>query len=179
MSERGYRGFWGLETGTALEELADFLSWKKDDWVEFTRWLDILEQRDRMKKKKLKRQTLRERLCKLVRREAVQTKLVNGKLMVKLTNDGWRFARAKKIKSVVAPCKSGYCFVTFDIPENNRHARNAFRQFLKQGGFEQLQKSVWVHRRDVTALVAAVVDELGIRPWVTVVEGKLVISAFK
>lgn len=99
--------------------------------------------------------------------------------MIKLTDDGWRFARAKKIKRVTAPCKGGFCMVTFDIPESHRHVRNMFRRFLKQSGFELLHKSVWVHRREVTALVAAVVDELKIRPWVTVAEGKLVVSAFK
>lgn len=159
--------------------LADFLTWNKNDWLEFTNWLDELERRDKNRKKRVSRQTLRERLCKLVRRGAIKTKTVDGRVLVKLTDDGWRFARSKKIRSVTAPCKGGYCMVTFDIPERHRRVRNIFRRFLKQSGFEQLHKSVWVHRRNVTALVAAVVHELKIRPWVTVAEGKLIISAFE
>ena len=35
--------------------------------------------------------------------------------------------------------------VFFDIPEKFRERRDAFRNFLKQLGFIEIQKSVWVH----------------------------------
>lgn len=176
---RHYRGFWGRATGEALYELADFLSWNRGDWVAFERWLDLIERRENKKRQTVKRTSLRARLTRLIHRRAVESKKINGKILVRLSDDGWRAARVKKIQGITASCRNGYCIVTFDIPEKNRHSRNAFRSFLKQSGFEQLQRSVWVHRKDVTTIVAALIDELRIDQWVTVAEGKLVATAFK
>lgn len=35
--------------------------------------------------------------------------------------------------------------VMFDIPEHKRGARDAIRRLLKQLGFKQIQRSVWIH----------------------------------
>lgn len=175
-----YRGFWGIQTGQTVVAIADFLSWDKSDWLRFTSLLDELEKKDKRRKRdKNVRQILRERMYKLIRRGAIKTKIVDGQVLIRLTDDGWRFARANKIRSITVPCRGGYCLVTFDIPERYRRARNSLRRFLKQCGFEQLHKSVWAHRRDVTSLVVAVIRDLKLTPWVTVIEGKLIESAFE
>jgi DNA-binding transcriptional regulator PaaX len=35
--------------------------------------------------------------------------------------------------------------ITFDIPESNRSTRDALRKIVRELGFQQLQRSVWIH----------------------------------
>lgn len=44
-------------------------------------------------------------------------------------------------------------FISFDIPEEKRRARNAFRRAIKRIGFVQIQKSLWVCNKNVGDLV--------------------------
>lgn len=180
MSEPRYQGFWGIKTGDTLLAIANFLAWTKADWISFERVLDQLEKNQKKVKRGpvVQRYTLRQRLKSLLKRGAVVEKRVGDKVLVCLSNDGWRCARVRRIRRVAAACRNGFVIVTFDVPEKRRRERNLLRQFLKQSGFEQLHRSVWAHRRDVAALVAEVVRDLKLRPWVTVIEGKLIISDF-
>lgn len=179
MSEPRYQGFWGMKTGDTLLAIANFLTWKKEDWVSFERVLDELEKNNKkVKRGRVKRYSLRQRLKDLLKRGAVVEKRVGDKVLLCLSDEGWRCARARQIRRVVADCRNGFVIVTFDVPEKRRRERNLLRRFLKQSGFEQLHRSVWAHRRDVAPLVAEVVSDLKLRPWVTVIEGKLIISDF-
>lgn len=65
------------------------------------------------------------------------------------------------------------CIVLFDVPESERVARNMFRNFLKECGFRQLQRSVWVCRKDVADLVARFVRSNKLTPWIQVIEGRV------
>lgn len=173
-----YQGFWGLQTGDALAELAEFLSWNKDDWVNFEQWLDILEAKTRKKKQKRSRRALRQRLHQLRYRGAVESQKIGDEVLVRLTAPGWRHAWLQKIRAISTPCANGLCIIAFDIPESRHATRDAFRRFLKSAGCEQLQRSVWVHRLAVTEAICAVVKELGIMPWVTVAEGPIKSAMF-
>lgn len=53
--------------------------------------------------------------------------------------------------------------VFFDIPEQMRRGRDAFRGMLKVLGFEQLQKSIWVTPYNVLKEVRELIDEHNIR----------------
>lgn len=179
MSQPGYQGFWGIKTGQTLEAIADFLSWNKDDWIAFEKVLDQLEKpRNGSAQKQMPRPAFQKKVRDLLKRGAVIKKRVGSRVLISLSDDGWRYARARRIQRVSAACRNGFVIVTFDIPEKFRRERNLLRQFLKQSGFEQLHRSVWVHRRDVAVLVAEVIAELRLRPWVTVAEGKLIVSDF-
>jgi len=52
-----------------------------------------------------------------------------------------------------------YYFVSFDIPEWKRVARDQFRRAIKRMGFVQIQKSLWVCQRNVGELVEAAAKE--------------------
>lgn len=173
MAERSYSGFWGLEAGSALLELADFLSWDKHDWADFERYLDRLEKSTKSKRKRTPRKTLRERLHVLRSRGVIETKKIGDRVLIRLSDDAWLRARIAAIRRITDPNPYGVCLVIYDIPEQRRHERNAFRSFLKRTGFTQMQKSVWMHKKDVAQAVATVVAELKIQPWVTVAVGKL------
>ncbi|MEX0748735.1 MAG: CRISPR-associated endonuclease Cas2 [Candidatus Saccharimonadales bacterium] len=60
-----------------------------------------------------------------------------------LTKEGRRQLQAGE----PAKLKDGrYLVVAFDIPETDRHKRRFIRTLLRELGFEQVQKSVWVSR---------------------------------
>lgn len=167
-----YSGFWGIKSGEALYQLAEFLAWNKNDWVRFEEWLTVLE-RTEGKPAKKSRQRVQMRLNQLIRHGAVEEKTVGRQRLVRLTNDGWRSSRARALKKVTAPARKGLCLVIFDIPEKRRRERDLFRRLLKKGGFKPHQKSVFVHEKDVVKLVTAIVSELEIDDWVSVAEGSL------
>lgn len=60
--------------------------------------------------------------------------------------------------------------VIFDIPEQKRIIRNMFRRNLKKWGFKNLQKSVWISKRDVFEKLSNYVKDLGIEQWVILIE---------
>ncbi len=60
--------------------------------------------------------------------------------------------------------------IFFDIPEAKKISRNALNTKLKQLGYQQLQKSIWVHPYPSRAEIEAVTDVLGIRKFVTYIE---------
>lgn len=86
----------------------------------------------------------------------------NGKLTI--TVKGWRrllklgperlgFRKLSNNKSIM---------VIFDIPENRKNIRNAFRRDLKLLGYEQLQKSVWLSSYDVLRETEELIDIYGL-----------------
>lgn len=179
--DREYRGFWGRQTGEALEELADFLAWNKEDWISFEQWLDVLERKERYAKQpkssaKKGRRSLVQFIHQLRYRGAVESKKINGKILLRLTDAGWRRAQLLKIKRNASQLERGtLCLVIFDIPEKRRRVRNTFRRFLKECGFTQLQKSVWQSHHNVGEPVRDLVKELELESWVTVIKGKTVV----
>ncbi len=60
--------------------------------------------------------------------------------------------------------------VIFDIPENQKKARNALRQKLQELGFYQLQKSVWVHPHECRSEIDFIIEFFNISPYVRLAE---------
>lgn len=64
------------------------------------------------------------------------------------------------------PHDSKYRFISFDIPEKMRKNRDQFRRSIKQLGFRQIQKSLWVTNRNVGEYVEIAAYELGVEQYV-------------
>lgn len=60
------------------------------------------------------------------------------------------------------------CLVSFDIPETASGIRKMFRGFIKEAGFRQLHRSVWVTDKDVVELMGVLVKRLKISAWVSI-----------
>ena len=60
--------------------------------------------------------------------------------------------------------------VIFDIPEKHRHLRDTFRIQLRQFQFTPWQKSVWAGRKNVTYELRKFVKDVGLSPWVKILE---------
>lgn len=64
--------------------------------------------------------------------------------------------------------------VVFDIPESERRTRNFFRRFLKEAEFKQLQKSVWITRKDVFCELEDLIKSFGNKKWVYLIKASYI-----
>lgn len=60
--------------------------------------------------------------------------------------------------------------VIFDIPEDFGEQRRQLRTLLRQLGFQQTQRSVWMSSMDHTAVLRDMIDELTLGEWVELYE---------
>lgn len=63
--------------------------------------------------------------------------------------------------------------VIFDIPEEKKRARDFLRRFLKENGFTQLQKSVFIGRFKLFNDFRQILAELNINANVSILEGRV------
>jgi len=82
---------------------------------------------------------------------------------VKFTNK----AKIKMIDKLVLDQKDHKRrLVSFDIPETKKRQRNAFRRSIKQMGFRQIQKSLWVCDRNIGDMVEMLSKEYRVEEYV-------------
>lgn len=94
-----------------------------------------------------------------------------GTLILKLTDIGADSAiRAKLSFQEDKEWDKIWRLVIFDIPEDQRIARDLLRFKLKEWGFIKIQKSVWATKKNCTSIMRKFIEELGISKWVLVVE---------
>lgn len=78
----------------------------------------------------------------------------NHQVYISLTEEGKRRAGIYQINALRVKKPKHWDrrwrIVIFDVPHENRFIREALRGLLKQLGFYQLQKSVWIHPFDCT-----------------------------
>lgn len=101
----------------------------------------------------INREALKESIRRLYRSKMVDIKENNdGSCTIVLTRNGKDKALTYKLDEmkINQPLKwdGQWRIVLFDIPENQRKIRDAFRYHLKQLGFYEFQKSVFVHPYD-------------------------------
>ncbi len=93
---------------------------------------------------------------------------------VKLTVEGKKLLEAIEIQDITIKKSprwdSIWRLVSYDIPENFKHQRNWFRNSLKQWGFKQIQKSLWVLPWECEQEVAVITHYLRVSPYVIVMQ---------
>ena len=98
------------------------------------------------------------------------TEKADGSVEVILTENGKKKALAYKIDEmkITEPARwdKKWRLVIFDIPEKKKRAREALREKLKELGFKELQKSVFVHPFESKDEVDFIVEFFAIRPYV-------------
>lgn len=93
-------------------------------------------------------------------------------VLIKLTNEGKSRAIWEKIIHSTGAWDGKWRIVAFDVPQTHTLIRNIFRRRLKEFGFKQLQKSVWISKTDCTDLLREYIKDLGIAKWVSVLEAE-------
>lgn len=104
-------------------------------------------------------------------RENGFVELIDDKeIAYRLTDTGRERALWEKMKMSDEKWDGKWRVVIWDIPEKRRIARDLLRYKLKQLGFERLQKSVWVCKKNCTKELRHFIESVGIEGWVTVLE---------
>ncbi len=104
-------------------------------------------------------------------RENGFVELINDKqLIYRLTDSGKDKALWLKMKMSSEPWDGKWRVVIWDIPEKRRIVRDLFRYKLKILGFENLQKSVWISKKNCTKQLREFIKKAGISDWVLVLE---------
>lgn len=117
----------------------------------------------------LKKSALAKALSRLRQKGYIEKEKDEQIIIYKLTEVGKYQARIRQVlKEDVWDNK--WRVVVFDVPENKRRVRNALRSRLKLWEFKQLQKSVWVGKKNVTVILKKFIKEIGIADWVLVFE---------
>lgn len=155
----------------SLLELAEELvfAFSHKNYMNFAQYKEI-EKRKRLKE-------ARKYLRDLKRRKWVATKAIGDRIMARLTEQGWQQALRHKIRTETKICPDGVCIVIFDIPETERFTRDVLRGFLKEWGFEKLQHSVWMTKRDVVKPMMLLLQRRGLDKWIRVIRGTIVTTA--
>lgn len=83
---------------------------------------------------------------------------------IQFTNKGKMRAIETKVKN--SPSVGKYRFISFDIPEQQRKERDAFRRTIKRVGFRQLQRSLWVCNKDISDYVELAAYDNGVEDFV-------------
>ena len=108
-----------------------------------------ISQRQQKKGKQYEATQLSQALYYLKKRKVIKVREVNGKTVIKLTEKGNRRKLEYDIEhlriSNDVPWDGKWRMVMFDIPEDKKVAREALRRKLKDLGFAQFQKSVWLY----------------------------------
>jgi hypothetical protein len=98
---------------------------------------------------------------------------IGNNAVYKLTKDGYIQALKDRILLQTDTLIDALtCFVVFDIPEDIRKSRDAFRRFLKDTGFKQVQKSVWSTCKDSANDLRELIDALKLGAWVEIIVGE-------
>jgi hypothetical protein len=118
---------------------------------------------------------VRDSLYHLKRNEYVEWKYNKSKKRVSLemTSKGKKLFSEKdglENLSIKSPDKwdSQWRFIMFDVPEKSRSFRDTFRRYIKDLGFFQFQKSVWIYPYPCEREVLYLAESLGIRRFVII-----------
>lgn len=124
--------------------------------------------------KEITRNNLRVTLHRLEKKGFIQKGLVENEICIRLTELGFKELKRQKNKvkwQVKNEKWDGlWRVVVFDIPEENKRVRAVLRQTLKLLGFEQLQKSVWISKRNYTKELREWLGQLKMSQYVYVFE---------
>ncbi|MEK7510464.1 MAG: hypothetical protein AAB567_02855 [Patescibacteria group bacterium] len=101
---------------------------------------------------------------------------MDGKFLVELTEAGKRKMREFEIEKLTVPIPKKWDglwrILIFDIPNKKSGIREVFRMKLKELGFYQLQKSVWVLPYPCDAQVEFLVEFYRVRPYTNIIRAK-------
>ncbi len=105
-------------------------------------------------------------LRRLKQQKWLHVKRIGDRMRCTLTEKGRRIALKEHMRNATA-CKKNECvIVVFDIPEREKRIRQQFRSLLRECGFQQLQRSVWMSRCDVLDALRSCIRSTESEEWV-------------
>lgn len=110
------------------------------------------------------------RIIKRLREQGFIELISENEISSRLTDSGKDRALWTKMKMGDEKWDGRWRLVIWDVPEKRRLARDLLRYKLKQLGFTQWQKSVWVSKVNCTEVLRKFIKKVGIEDWVMVIE---------
>ncbi len=110
----------------------------------------------------------------------IEKEIKENEICLRLTELGYEKLKEIKttkidlldIKPSLEQWDNFYRVVIFDIPEKNKRVRHVLREMLKVLGFQPLQKSVWISKRNYTKELRRWVEDLQLDDYVVIFETK-------
>ncbi len=138
-----------------------------------------LDERARSKKiqQEFEARNISQALYRLKKRRIIQIRQQGNKTRIILTEKGRLRKLTYDVERIKVPKPErwdGYWrFLIFDIPEDRALARDAFRRKLKQLGFIQFQKSVWIYPYPCETEIDFLTEVLKVRRFLTLLTVKI------
>lgn len=110
----------------------------------------------------------RQLLAVLQRQKWIKIQHTAGNISVVLTEKGKSILRKEKIRCARKCAINEGILVTFDIPERARDVRDQFRSFLKECGFQIVERSVWFSNCQVFDEIREFIKETKSEKWIHV-----------
>lgn len=121
---------------------------------------DFLNRREQI----LQRQAIK----RLEQRKLIKIHKITEKYHISLTKAGIEECIRLKIADCNTLPEGSVCMIAFDIPEIKRPLRQKIRRTLSRLKFVQLQKSVWISKKDAASIIAKLFKIRGQEKWVRV-----------
>lgn len=163
----------GLASREILLSFVDSIAWFYAQHHTFRRSArEYLDDRD------VERGEFFERVRYLKRQGYIKTYVENKEKFIELTAKGVAHAKNIFIEDLKIPkpekWDGKWRVVIFDIPEENRHHRDVFREKLINMGFIQIQKSVYVFPFECAREVSFIAEILKIEKEVTILISEII-----
>ncbi len=108
------------------------------------------------------------RLEYLKKKELLVIEKKEGQLIAKITEKGKGELVVRTMRDRPRLGLDQVCLIIYDFPTGARKGRDSFRNFLKQAGCVQVQKSVWKSDRDIVLDIQRFVKSAKVSDWVEV-----------
>lgn len=123
-------------------------------------------------------------LGNLKRQKLVEVLKYDGdRVSIRLTNKGKRRIREYSIDTLEIKNSEKWDkkwrIVIFDIPNKYKQAREALREKIKQLGFKQLQKSVWIYPYECEDEVLFIAEIFEVERYVEIITAEKLLHGFK
>ncbi len=93
---------------------------------------------------------------------------------ITLTETGKQYLKQRDFESLAIPRPAQWDkqwrLIFFDIPETQKSSRDRLTRKLRQLGFQQLQRSIWIHPFPCQVEIETVTETVGVRRFVTYLE---------
>lgn len=125
-----------------------------------------------LKNQGLKKASIKKIMQRLVKEKLVHISEKDGETTISLTKNGEKQVLAYKIDDMVIKTPKiwdkKWRIVAFDIPEEEKIAREVLRNKLKQLGFRKIQKSIWIYPYPCEKEIEFIRNFYDIRSYITI-----------
>ena len=115
----------------------------------------------------------KKQLRKLRHLRLIERRREGGRLIDVLTAKGLNLKLKLQIRAASKSPDGTMTMVSYDIPEDARVGRDAFRRLLKSNGFKMKHRSFWIIEKDIAEPLRQLVRRYNLGKWVDIRTGPI------